>query len=49
MQRASGGAPLLGTLEDMLRKALDTDISIYRGPIGEPGGVSIAGTFQRKG
>jgi hypothetical protein len=27
-----GRAPLLETLEDMLRKALDTSISLHRGP-----------------
>jgi hypothetical protein len=27
-----GRAPLLGTLEDMLRKAPDRDISLHRGP-----------------
>ena len=44
-----GTAPLLDSLEDMLRKALDTDISLHRGPIGEPGGDSLVGTFDRKG
>jgi len=29
-----GRAPLLGTLEDMLRKALDMGISLHRGPLG---------------
>jgi len=24
-------------------------ISLHRGPIGEPGGDSLAGTFERKG
>jgi len=42
-------APLLGTLDDVLRKALDTGISLHRGPIGKPGGDSLAGTFERKG
>jgi len=32
----------------MLRKALDTGISLHRGPVGEPGGDSLAGTFERK-
>jgi len=41
--------PLLGTMEDMLRKALDMGISLYRGPTGKPGGDSLAGTFGRKG
>jgi len=44
-----GRAPLLGTLEDMLRKALDMGTSLHRGPIGEPRGDSLAGTFERKG
>jgi hypothetical protein len=44
-----GRAPLLGTLEDMLRKALDMGVSLHRGPIGEPGGDSLARTFERKG
>jgi len=35
-------APLPGTLEDILRKVLD------RGPTGERGGNSLAGTFERK-
>ena len=44
-----GRVPLLGTLKDMLRKVLDTGISLHRGPTGEPGGDSLAGTFERKG
>jgi hypothetical protein len=44
-----GRAPLLGTLEDMLRKALDMGTSVHRGPVGEPGGDSLARTFERKG
>jgi len=44
-----GKAPLLGTLEDMLRKALDMGISLHRGPNGEPGGDLLAKTFERKG
>jgi hypothetical protein len=44
-----GRAPLLGTLEDMLRKALDMGISLHRGPTGEPGGDSLARTLERKG
>jgi len=44
-----GRAPLLGTLEDMLRKVLDTGISLHRGPTGETGRDSLAGTFERKG
>jgi len=44
-----GTAHLLRTLEDMLRKTLDTGISLHRGPIGELGGDLLAGTFERKG
>ena len=44
-----GRAPLLGTLEDMLRKTLDKGIPLNRGPVGEFVGVSLAGTFERKG
>jgi len=44
-----GRAAFLGSLEDTLRKALDTDISLHKGPIGEPGGNSLVGTFDRKG
>jgi hypothetical protein len=40
---------LLGTLEDMLREALDMGISLHRGLTGEPGKDSLAGTFERKG
>ena len=43
-----GRVPLLGTLEDMLGKALDTGISLHRGPVGEPGGDSLAATFKKK-
>jgi hypothetical protein len=31
------GGPLLGTLEDVWRKALETGISLHRGSAGEPG------------
>jgi len=44
-----GRACLLGTLEDMLRKALDMGTSLHRGPAGEPGGDSLSGAFERKG
>jgi hypothetical protein len=44
-----GRDSLLGTLEDMLRKAVDTGIFLRRGPDGEPRGDSLAGTFGRKG
>jgi len=41
-------APLLGTLEYTSRKALDTGISPHRGPVGEPGGNSLAGTREKR-
>jgi len=44
-----GRAPLLGTLEDMLRKTMNMSTSLHRGPVGEPGGDLLAGTFERKG
>jgi hypothetical protein len=44
-----GRAPLLGTLEDMLRKALDMGISLHGGLTGQPGGHLLAGTFEQKG
>jgi len=42
-------APCLATLEDKLRKALFTGISLHRGPARELGGDSLARTFERKG
>jgi hypothetical protein len=47
-----GSAPLLGTLEDMLRKALDMAISLHRGPfmskgnLESGGGAHIPGTLN---
>jgi len=38
-----GMAPVLETLVDMLSKAMDTDISLDRGPVGEPEGVYLPG------
>ena len=35
------GGLLLGTLEDILRKALDTGNSLHRGPVGELGAGGI--------
>ena len=32
----------------MLIKALDTGISLHRGPIGEPVGYSLPGAFETK-
>ena len=40
-----GRASLLGALEDMLRKVLDTGICLHRSPTGKPGGDSLAGTL----
>jgi hypothetical protein len=34
-----GRAPLLGTLEDMLRKTLDMGISLHRGPFMSEGNL----------
>jgi hypothetical protein len=48
MEGALWGASSMGTLEDMLRKSPDTGISLHRGPVGEPGGDSLAGTFVRE-
>ena len=38
-----GRAPLLGTLEDMLRKAPDTAISLHRGPFTSEGNLKSGG------
>ena len=38
-----GKVPLLGTLEDMLRKALDTGISLHRGPFMYEGNMESGG------
>jgi len=40
---ASGGAPSLGTLEYMLRKSLDTDISFHEGPFPSEGNLVCGG------
>ena len=53
MERAWGGAHALGTLEDMLRKAPYTGISLHRGPFKmegnlESGGGSIYRDFERR-
>ena len=34
-------------LRDM-QTALSAGLSLHRGPVGEPGGGSIAGNFERK-
>ena len=47
-----GRAPLLGTLEDMLRKAPDKGISLHRGPFMSEGnlesgrGACVPGTLN---
>ena len=47
-----GRAPFLGTMEDMLRKALDMGISLHRGPFMSEGnlesgrGARIPGTLN---
>jgi len=38
-----GRAPLLGTLEDMIRKAQDTGISLHRGPFTSEGNLKSGG------
>jgi hypothetical protein len=43
-----GGAPLLGTLEDMLRKSPDTDISLHGGPC-PPRGTWCGGGLVYRG
>jgi hypothetical protein len=49
-----GRAPLLGTLEDMLKKAPDMGISLCRGPfisernVESGGGACIPGTLNDK-
>ena len=43
MERASGGTPSLGTLEVMLRKALDKGISLHRGPFRSEGNMESGG------
>jgi hypothetical protein len=43
-----GGGPLLETLKDMLRKALETGISLHLSSVGEPEGGSFTGDFERR-
>jgi len=38
-----GKVPLLGTMEDMLRKALDIGISLHRGPFMYEGNMESGG------
>jgi len=49
VRRASGKAPLLGTLEDMLRNAPDTGISLYRGPFMSEGNLESGGGLVYRG
>ena len=53
MRRAYGEGSFTGTLEDMLRKAPDTGISLHRGPFMsegnlESGGGHISGTLNNE-
>ena len=43
MEGASGGAPSLGTLEDMLRKSPETGISLHGGPFPSEGNLVCGG------
>jgi len=45
-----GRVPLLslGTLEDLLRKPLDMDISLYRGPTGDLEGICFPEPLREK-
>jgi len=43
----TGEPKMLRLLRDM-QSDLSTDISLHTGPVGEPGGGSFAGTFDRK-
>jgi len=43
-----GRDPSLGTLEDMLRKALDTSISLHRGPTGDLEGICLQQLLREK-
>jgi hypothetical protein len=44
-----GRAPLLGTLEDMLRKVPDTGISLHRGPLMSEGNLESGGGLVYQG
>jgi hypothetical protein len=44
-----GGVPLLGTLEDMLRKSLDTGISLHGGPFLSEGNLVCGGGAHMPG
>jgi hypothetical protein len=44
-----GRSPLLGTLEDILRKALDTGISLHNGPFMFEGNLESGGGALYRG
>jgi hypothetical protein len=44
-----GMAPLLGTLEDMLRKVLDTGISLHRSPFKSEENLESGGGLIHRG
>ena len=44
-----GRVPLLGTLEDMLRKAPNTGISLHRGPFTSEGNLESGGGLVYRG
>ena len=44
-----GRAPILGTLEDTLRKAPDTGISLHRGPFMSEGNLKSEGGARTPG
>jgi len=46
---SGGGASLLGTLEDMLRKSPDTGVSFYRGPFITEGNLVSGGRLVYRG
>jgi hypothetical protein len=41
-------ARVLGTLDDMQKKAVETGISLHKGPVGDPEGVSFTAGFERR-
>ena len=43
-----GSVPLLGTLEDLLREALDTGISHPGAPLGNLEGIRLPGLLREK-
>ena len=44
-----GRAPLLGTVEDMYRKALHTGISLHRGPFTSEGNLESGEGLEYRG